>query len=77
MKTLITIVLTGIISNIISAVILIRVGGWLPILVAIVSLLYTMLMASICMIGIDGVVSKKKENPQSVKVELYSKGEEK
>ncbi len=59
MITLFCILMTGIITNIISAVILIRIGGWLPILVAVLSLMFTMLISGICMLGIDGYSTNK------------------
>ena len=65
MITLLCILMTGIITNIISAVILIRLGGWLPILVAILSLMFIMLISGICMLGIDGYNTKKNKGGET------------
>ena len=64
MKTLFVVILTGILSNIIGAVILIRVGGWLPTLVAILSLCFAMLISSLVVIAMGSVDSIKKNHTE-------------
>lgn len=59
MKTLGFIILTGIINSIIGAVILIKVGGWLPVLVAILSLVFMMLISGITIIAFTEDAKKK------------------
>ena len=70
MKTLAIIMLVGIVTNVVGAVILIQLGGWLPILVAILSLLFTMLLSSIITIVTGDSVKKQVSRMQKFEKEI-------
>jgi O-antigen/teichoic acid export membrane protein len=70
MKTLLIIMLVGIVTNVVGAVILIQLGGWLPILVAILSLLFTMLLSSIITIVTGDSVKRQVNRMQKFEKEI-------
>ena len=59
MGVLLLIFLTHFVTTICSAVLLIQIGGWLPILVAILSLIFYMLITGLLVISLGAEMQKR------------------